>query len=164
MKLYELTKILADLDDEIDKGNLPPEEIALRLDQFSVQFEFKAAQIARMVLNYESDIAQLKAEEERLNSKRKALVSRSDFLKDYLLSNMRELGINSINYEATRIAIQDNPYSVSEVSINNLSPEFIRVIPEQREPDKKAILEHFKQTGEIPSGCQISRTQRLVIK
>lgn len=164
MKLYELTKILADLDNEIDKDNLPPEEIALRLDQFSVQFEFKATQIAKMVLNYESDIAQLKAEEERLSSKRKALANHSDFLRDYLLSNMRELGINSVNYEATRIAIQDNPYSVSEVSIDNLAPEFIRIIPEQREPDKKAILEHFKQTGEIPSGCQISRTQRLVIK
>lgn len=164
MKLYELTKILTDLEAELDSGNTPPEEINSRLDQFGVQFEFKAAEIAKMILNYESDMIQLKSEEDRLASKRKILDSRTHSLKKYLMGNMNELGITTVHYETLRISIQDNPYSVSEVSIDNLAPEFIRIIPEQREPDKKAILEHFKQTGEIPSGCQISRTQRLVIK
>jgi len=165
LKLYELTRILAELDNELDNGSLSLEEIAIRLDQFNVQFDFKAAQIAKMVLNYESDMAQLKAEEERLASKRKTLNNRSESLRHYLLGNMREAGIKTVNYEAIRVAIQDNPYSVGEVSINDLSPEFIRIIPEQKEPDKKAILEHFKQTGEIPAGvAEISRTQRLVIK
>lgn len=165
MKLYELTKILADLDNEIDKDNLPPEEIALRLDQFSVQFEFKAVQIAKMILNYESDMAQLKEEEQRLYNKRQALNGRVDSLKKYLLGNMEELGINSVNYETVRILVQDNPYSVGEVLLDNLPPEFIRIIPEQKTADKKAILEHFKQTGEIPPGVsEISRSKRLVIK
>jgi hypothetical protein len=61
--------------------------------------------------------------------------------------------------------VQDNPYSVGEVSLDTLPPEFIRIIPEQKAADKKAILEHFKQTGEIPPGVsEISRSKRLVIK
>jgi len=165
LKLYELTKLLTDLETDLDNGTMPLEEINARLDQFSVQFEFKAAQIARMILNYESDMAQLKEEEQRLYNKRQALNNRVDSLKKYLLGNMEELGINSVNYEAVRILVQENPYSVGEVSLDALPPEFIRIIPEQKAADKKAILEHFKQTGEIPFGVsEISRTKRLVIK
>ena len=165
MKLYELTKILTDLEYELDNGTMPLEEINARLDQFSVQFEFKAAQIAKMILNYESDMAQLKEEEQRLYNKRQALNGRVDSLKKYLLGNMEALGINSVNYETVRILVQENPYSVGEVSLDALPPEFIRIIPEQKVADKQAILNHFKQTGEIPFGVfDISRTKRLVIK
>ena len=165
MKLYELTKILTDLQAELDNGDMLPEEINSRLDQFGVQFEFKAAEIAKMVVNYESDITQLKAEEERLASKRTILNKRITDLKKYLLGNMNELGIKTVNYEIIRIAIQDNPYSVGEVSLSDLPTEFVRIIPESKEPDKKKILEHFKETGEIPDGVsEISRSQRLVIK
>lgn len=165
MKLYELTKILTDLEADLDNGTMPLEEINARLDQFSVQFEFKAAQIARMILNYESDMAQLKEEEQRLYNKRQTLGNRVDSLKKYLLGNMEALGINSVNYETVRILVQENPYSVGEVSLDALPPEFIRIIPEQKAADKKAILEHFKQTGEIlPGVSEISRTRRLVIK
>jgi len=165
LKLYELTKILTDLEYELDNGTMPLEEINARLDQFSVQFEFKAAQIAKMILNYESDMAQLKEEEQRLYNKRQALNGRVDSLKKYLLGNMEALGINSVNYETVRILVQENPYSVGEVSLDALPPEFIRIIPEQKVADKQAILNHFKQTGEIPFGVfDISRTKRLVIK
>lgn len=165
MKLYELTKILTDLEAELDNGSMSLEEIALRLDQFGVQFEYKAGQIARMILNYESDIDQLKVEEDRLFSKRKTLNNTVDSLRKYLLGNMKELGIKTVNYEAVRVLVQDNPYSVGETSIKDLPAEFVRTIPESKEPDKKAILEHFKQTGEIPDGvAEISRSQRLVIK
>jgi len=172
LKLYELTKMLTELEAELDNvvdvtdgQSVVKDEIYSRLDQFGVQFEFKASQIAKMILNYESDMAQLKAEEDRLNSKRKVLDNRVEHLKSYLMGNMNELGIKTVNYEAVRVAIQDNPYSVGETSLPDLPPEFVRIIPERKEPDKKAILDHFKQTGEIPIGVsEISRSQRLVIK
>lgn len=165
MKLYELTKILTDIEAELDNGSMPLEEINVKLDQFGVQFEFKAAEIAKMVLNYESDMAQLKAEEDRLAARRKVISNRVDHLKKYLLGCMKELGIKTVNYETVRVMIQDNPYSVGEISMPDLPSEFVRIIPESKEPDKKKILEHFKQTGEIPDGVsEISRSQRLVIK
>ena len=165
MKLYELTKILTDLEAELDNGDMLPEEVNSMLDQFGVQFEFKAAEIAKMVMNYESDTAQLKAEEQRLASKRETLSNRIDNLRKYLLGNMNELGIKTVNYETVRVMVQDNSYSVGAVALNLLPAEFVRIIPESKEPDKKKILEHFKETGEIPDGVsEISRSQRLVIK
>lgn len=32
--------------------------------------------------------------------------------------------------------------------------ELVRIIPEQRKPDKKAIRELVKSTGEVPEGCE----------
>jgi len=169
LKLYELTKILTDLESDLDNADTDSQpalnEIYSRLDQFGTQFEFKAGQIGKMVLNYESDIAQLKAEEERLAARRKILTNRVDYLKKYLLENMNEIGIKNVSYETVRIMIKDNPYSVGEVAIANLPAEFVRIIPEQAVPDKIKILEHFKQTGELPEGVvEIVRSQRLVIK
>lgn len=165
MKLYELTKILTDLEYELDNGTMPLEEINARLNQFGTQFEFKAGQIGKMVLNYESDMAQLKAEEDRLAARRKVISNRVDHLKKYLLGCMKELGIKTVNYETVRVIIQDNPYSVGEISMPDLPSEFVRIIPEQAMPDKVKILKHFNETGEIPDGVsEISRSQRLVIK
>jgi hypothetical protein len=172
LKLYELTKMLTELEAELDNivdvtdgQSVIKDEIYSRLDQFGVQFEFKAGQIGKMVLNYESDMAQLKAEEDRLAARRKVISNRVDHLKKYLLGCMKELGIKTVNYETVRVMIQDNPYSVGEVSLPDLPAEFVRIIPELKEPDKKKILEHFKETGEIPDGVsEISRSQRLIIK
>lgn len=165
MKLYELTEALAKIEAEIENAETPDlAGLASKLNQYAVQFEYKAEQIARMIVNYKADIQALKTEEDRLAAKRKALTSRTTYLEGYLMCNMLDLGLNNVKSGTFKIVIQDNPYSVTEANINALPDEFIRTIPETKEADKKAIMDHFKATGEIPYGAVIAKTQRLVIK
>jgi hypothetical protein len=77
---------------------------------------------------------------------------------------MVSLDINNVKGDLLQITVRPNPYSVSEVDLGLLPQEFIRTIPEKQEPDKKAILEHFKATGELINGVEINRTLRLSIK
>ncbi len=173
MKLYELTKILTDLEnsletietsDTVSKEEIE-KEIYLKLDQFSVQFDYKAEQIGKMILNYAADIQKIKLEENRLRKKCQALYNRKDSLEKYLLGCMRQIGINKVKHDTLNIAIRQNPWAVvGEVNIEKLKPEFVRIIPATMEPDKSKILEHFRKTGEIPEGTNIARTERLEIK
>jgi hypothetical protein len=172
MKLYELSKMLTDLEAELDNTldatsdqKVEEDEIRNRLDQFGVQFEFKAEQIAKMIQNYKSDIVQLKQEEDRLQDKRQKLAKRNERLAAYLLGCMNELDIQRIKGDILTIAIRENPYSVGEVDLLGLPEEYTRFVPERREPDRTKILKHFNETGEIVNGVsEISRTKRLEIK
>jgi len=166
MKLYELTKELAQLADQLE--SLPEDEetkteIYNRLDQFGVQFEFKAEQIGKLIINLQSDIEQLKAEEERLYQRRKSLTTHMEHLKEYLLYNMEQLQINHVKGDVLNVVLRDNPPSVLVINLELIPQEFNRVI-HKVEPDKKAIIEHFKSTGEIPAGCEIVRQKRVEIK
>ena len=167
MKLYEITEqlynLLASLDDS-DNNTNEAEEIRIKLDLFAGQFEFKAEQIGKIVLNYQSDITQLEAEQLRLEAKRKALENRNKSLKKYLLDNMNILGITQVKGDVFNINVRNNPPSVVIPEAMELDANFTRIIPERREPDKVKILAHFKETGEIVTGAKIETSQRIEIK
>jgi len=56
------------------------------------------------------------------------------------------------------IALHKNPPSLLvNVLPDSLPPEYVRVIPEQREPDKKALMEAVKAGADIP-GVELAPT------
>ena len=60
--------------------------------------------------------------------------------------------------------IAKNPPSVNVVNADEISNEFVKV-EQVSSIDKKAILQHFKATGEIVAGVEIiTDKQRLSIK
>ena len=77
------------------------------------------------------------------------------------MSNKME--VVSVNYEKIDndiISIQEKPFRVTEMKLDNASVKTRFVsLGNDREikisADKTAIKEHFKETGEVPEGCII---------
>jgi hypothetical protein len=62
------------------------------------------------------------------------------------------------------LAVQNNPPSVSiTVGVDALPAQYVRTIPEQREPDKTAIRDALKR-GEIIDGATLTTTQSLRVR
>lgn len=87
----------------------------------------------------------------------------ADRLRDYLLRHMQALGTEKIDTARFKISVRTNPPAV-QVLEEMLVPEaFMRTVTTVS-VDKRAVLEHLKNTGEIVPGVEIVRSTRLEVR
>ena len=155
--LYKLTErynaILELLDTESDI--IPEDEIKKSLAAIKDEFQGKVGSIGKLILELKADAVTIDNERRRLEQRKAATLGKMETLKNYLLVEMQAANILKVKEDVVTISVRNNPPSV-EVANEELVPsQFIRVIPEQREVDKKSILEHFRTTGEILPGVNV---------
>lgn len=164
MELYKLTAefnaLIADFDGNSD------DEFLDKLNGLNADFMSKANDCINYALNLKSDAMAIKAHCDEMTAKRKAYEQRAERLLDYVLRNMQAVGVNEIKDRGGLYAakVAKNPPSVNIVNADEISNEFVKV-EQVSSIDKKAILQHFKATGEIVAGVEIiTDKQRLSIK
>lgn len=157
MKLYEISQELHNALEYADVEMLP---------ELLQQFNDKANDLLRYTLNLSVDCEKIKEHCNVLTAKRKRIESKIDAIQLYILNGMQVNGIHSIkDKDGLFVAkIAKNPPSVQVVDENAIPPEFVQV-ENVIKVDKKAILQHAKDTGEIVAGVEIvTDKQRLSIK
>jgi len=153
--LYELTNQYKELLLLAATTDCTEEEVAAKLHSILDNFNVKAESIGNIILDMGSDVEAIKQEESRLNARRKALETRKEWLKKYLLQEMVALHEHKIKSACVTIAVRVSPPSVEIVSLADIPTDYWRIIPETKEVDKRKITQHFKDTGEIISGCSV---------
>jgi hypothetical protein len=104
-----------------------------------------------------------RAEGQRLMAKARANEAHAERLKTYALSCMQALGIERLETGAHTLSVRLNPPAVQVVDETAVPNEFVRTVI-TTSVDKRAVLTHVKQTGEIPAGVTIERGERLEIR
>jgi len=154
-KLYELADRYRTIESMLDSDIATKEEIQASLSDIKEQIGDKVESIAKIVLSFKSSIEAIKAEEERLSQRREAMHNNMEWLKNYLLVEMLTANTFKVKRDLLTVTVGDNPPSVEVVNLDLIPAEYRRVIPETWQPDKKAMIEHFKETGEIISGTDM---------
>lgn len=157
-KLYEITTEIIKAVEEVDSEEL----MKASLDSLQVEFESKVDQICRVIRNAESEAEMVDAEVKRLQARKRAAERASEWLRNYLKTNMDAAGIPRVKTNLFGVSLSDSKPKVDILSITELSSEFVKteII---RTPLKEEIIEHFKRTGEVPDGCQITVGKTLRI-
>ncbi len=173
--LYELTDDLAALNELIDQvtvdadGNpkaLTPEDhaaLAPLVKEIIGNYETKVERIVKWRQSLQAFTDNCKAEEERIYNRRKAAENKITALQWLLEKSMEQLKTKKLTVGTFTLAMQHNPPSVFIADTRLLPDHFWRVIPEQREPDKKEILAALKEGQAIP-GAFLSRSESLRIR
>lgn len=161
--LYELATEFRAVADQLADLDLPQEVVADTLESISQPLEQKATNVAAFCRNLESAAEQIKAAEGEMAKRRKAIENRAASLRAYLLTNMQRCGITKIESPYFRIAVRDNPESVTIDDENAIPDDYKREIPARYEPDKSLIKSAIKDGYQIP-GAHLTRGQRLEIK
>ena len=159
--LYQLTENYNNILELADNPEVTEDMIKEALDSISLEIEFKAVNIAKLIKSIESDIAGVKAEKDRLAAKEKSMSNKVKNLKEYLYSAMKLTGKEKIKTDLFSFNIQKNPASVNVISDTDIPEEFLVEMPKQI--NKKAILEKLK-AGETVPGCELQQTTSLRIK
>jgi hypothetical protein len=155
----EFTRLIDMLEEEQDE-----EAIQQELQRIAGDIRRKAHGIAVVIQSLENMAALQAAEAKRLAAKAKTNQSHADRLRAYTLDIMRNTpGCERIEAGYFTLAIRLNPYSVTVEDEAAVPSEFNRTRITV-EVDKRAVLESFKATHEVPSGVSIGRTERLEIR
>jgi hypothetical protein len=103
-----------------------------------------------------------KAEAQRLAAKAKATSANADRLKDYAKRCMQQIGIERLETGTFTLVVRQNPHSVVVLDAAAVPSEYTRTTITV-DVDKRGILAAFKESGEIPPGVNVVRTESLRI-
>jgi len=159
--LYELSSAYNAL---LNTDELTEEELAEALKNIEEIFTTKARSLAKLTLSIQAEAEAVETEIKRLSSRQNALLNKAKGIKSYLLNEMKATEIDKIKDDLFTISLRTSPPSV-QVDAEELIPDnFWRIIPEEKAPDKKAILEAHKSGGIVPGVTIVSDKKYLVIK
>lgn len=154
--LQDLAK-LQDLD-------MDPQTVADTLESLQGDLEAKATNVAMFVRNMEALAEQIKQAEAQMAARRKAIESRAESVRDYLLHNMQRTGISKIESPWFKIALRNNPPSVVVDDPELIPARYMRQAePPPPAPDKKEIKAAI-EFGENVPGARLVTKQSVIIK
>jgi len=97
--------------------------------------------------------------------RKKSYDKRSEWLRNYLISEMVVAEKNEVNGNVLRLSLRKNPMSINVLDQKLVPMEYQKLIPESYTVDKKLIADHIKTCGEIPPGIEaITDRKSLQIK
>jgi hypothetical protein len=165
LHLYDLADEAVALDDllAMDDGEWTDEADALATE-LAGKLATKADAFGGYVRTLEAQDEAIAAEIARLTARRRAIVNRTAKLKQYGLLALQRMERPKVAGDLFTLAVQLNPPSVTlTVGVDALPAQYVRTIPEQREPDKAAIRDALKR-GETIDGAMLTITQSLRIR
>jgi hypothetical protein len=165
LHLYDLAEEAVALDDllAMDDGEWTDEAEALATE-LAGKLATKADAFGGYLRGLEAQDEALAAEITRLTARRRAVIARTAKLKQYGLLALQRMERPRVSGDLFTLAVQNNPPSVTlTVGADALPPQYVRVIPEQREPDKTAIRDALKR-GETIDGATLTTTQSLRVR
>lgn len=152
LSLYELSEEQLALD---ELSAMEDGEWTSELEQLAVQLLdqliAKADAFGGYVRELEAREDVIDAEIKRLQDRKKRVANRITWMKSYATSALQRMDRPRLEGTRFTLAIQKNPPSLMlSVLPDQLPEQYVRIIPAQREADKKALLEAVKQGASIP--------------
>lgn len=160
--LYQLADDYIALARSLANQDFPDEVIADTLEGASGDLETKAWHIAALILQFDGDVVAIKAAEDRMAARRKALERRIEWLREYLLVQLLRVGIGEIDSPEFQIRLRENPPKVvvdDEVAIPKGFKRTETVVSIRKDEIRQALL-----AGNKVAGAHLERDKRLSIK
>ena len=163
MKLYELNAQMSSLQEMLEAGLTPEVEERAReiLADTTDALRTKLEACAHVVASITSQAAAVKAEEDRLASRRKSLESSVKNLKQRMQEAMENAKLEKVKSPLWTIYIQPNPPSVEIYDESTLDQKWLVQPPPT--PDKMAIKNHL-QSGGCVDGAKLVQGSSIRIK
>ena len=163
MTLYELTDEFRSLLEMAEDPEIDEEVLQDTMEALGGEIEDKADGYAKVLKQMESDVVGLKAEEARLNERRKVLENNMKRMKTSLQEAMEVTGKRKFKTDLFSFGIQKNPASVvmDEQYIENIPEEYL--IQQDPKIDKMKIKEDLK-AGKDLGFAHLEQTESLRIR
>lgn len=164
LSLFKLAAEYRALAEKLADMECDPQTINDTLEGESGALETKAANVVMVARSLEALAGAIKAEEEAMAARRKALEKRAGWLREYVLMNMQACGMQKIEAPQFRIAVRANPEGVDVFDVAQVPAQFLKA-PEPPLPviDKTAIKRALQEGQDVP-GARLVRGHRLEVK
>jgi hypothetical protein len=165
MNLYDMTADFLKLQQLLEDPEIDQELVTAAIQDLEGEIEWKADGYARIIKNMEANIDAIKAEKNRLDSKKKQLENSIDRLKSNLQECMIITGKTKFKTDLFSFAIQKNggkaPVILDVDDTSKLPDELVRI---KEEPDLDAIRDLIEKEGSCQYAHLGERGESLRIK
>lgn len=162
MKLYEIAQNYKNLLELLDDETIPAEVVAQALQEVGDELEVKADNVVKFIKTLEHEVEAYKAEEKRLATNRKAIETKIETMKAYLLTNMQSTGKKEITTPLFKLKIAKTPASVKITDELAIPQRFIK--ENITYTISKTDIKEALKNGEIVEGATLEAGERLNIK
>ena len=161
MKLYQLTDAYAELAALLDECESEEEAAQLwaQMDEFGASIAEKADNYARFLRNKQAEVDCLGKEIERLQKRKRSAENRIEQLRDHMKFAMGVAGATEIRTALGKWTVRKNAPRVEVLDESEVAPEFFE--PQPPKLLKSKLQQHWKETGEIPDGCDIVQSESV---
>lgn len=159
----EYLAALKTLESLADAGTLSSEVVADTLEGLSGELEANATNVIGYARSLELEAAAIKQATGPMLARAKTLEAKAEWMRAYVKVQMERTGITEIKSPYFVLKIRENPASVVIDNEAGIPEQCWRVIPEKREPDKKAIKAMI-ESGEQVEFAHLERSKRLEVK
>ncbi|PKY89723.1 ATPase [Falseniella ignava] len=164
MKLYELADNFRIAEMQLHEAETDA-ELKEALDQFTdIQGELtdKVENIAKLIKNFEASETAYKNEANRLSEQAKVYRNRINSLKQYVQQTMEFNDINKVSGELFTVSLRNNSVYSMDISKDAKIPSEY-YIPQPSKLDRRKLLDHIKDTGELFDGVSVRKGKHIRI-
>lgn len=150
LSLYQIKNGFMELNNADD---ISDEDKAKINEQLSIALKNKSSDIIWYHFQNKDLIEQVDNEIKRLQAFKKFLLNRDERYNNYVMQNMKQLGIEKIETKGGSVQVAKSPLSVEITDENKIPTDFLKIEMVQK-VDKNKIKEEFKKTGEVLDGVK----------
>jgi uncharacterized protein Yka (UPF0111/DUF47 family) len=166
VQLYKLTDEYAaavrNLEAMFEAGDIDQSALSDTMEAMVGDVRDKAVNVALHIKNLRSDLEQLKAVKAEFDAKSKAVEKQIEFYEGYLDTNLQKAGLTEVKSDYCQIKYKALP-PIVEIT-GEVPDQYVRIIPEKREPDKVAIKDAIKSGADLGFASLITGRTRLEVK
>ena len=161
MRLYQLTDAYAELAALLDECESEEEAAQLwaQMDEVGASIAEKADNYARFLRNKQAEADGLDKEIARLQKRKRSAENQIEQLREHMKFAMGVAGATEIRTTLGKWTIRRNPPRVEVLDESEIAPEFFD--PQPPKLSKSKLLKHWKDTGEIPDGCDVVQSESM---
>lgn len=164
--LYAITinfqQALVDLQEMLDAGQIDQQTFNDTAEGITGEIREKCINVGHYIKNLQADVDRYKAAEQSFKERRQRAEKAIEWFTSYLETNMQKAELTEIKGEFIDIKFKKLPDIVAITG--DVAPEFQRVIPEQREPDKVAIKAALKAGQVLDFATMETGRRKLVVE
>ena len=161
MRLYQLTDTYAELAALLDECESEEEAAQLwaQMDEVGASIAEKADNYARYLRNMQSEVDGLDKEITRMQKRKRSAENRIDHLREHMRFAMGVAGATEIRTGIGKWTVRKNAPRVEVLNESEVAPEFFE--PQPPKLMKSWLQQHWKDTGEIPDGCDVVQRESV---
>ncbi len=157
--LFQVDQYVLTLLDTIPEGGEIPEILEKALEGIGLERKDLITQLDHAIENHKALEEMFRSKSYELANRARYHAHRNECIREIIKRSLARLGETKFQTDEKTFSRYEGPESIKHVEVDLLPEEFIK-----KTAVNSAILKAYKETGKLPEGVEVGRSEVLAIR